>query len=133
MTQAPKGAGSQYITATKDSEGQWLNGSNTYMMEIPPNVPETNFWSVILYDAKYHSMVLNEQYKWGVNSNIEGIQQEKDGSIKPYFSPEKPNGVADKNWIQTNHKQAYFVWFRVYGPKESWYDNSWVLPNIEKK
>jgi hypothetical protein len=35
-----------------------------------------------------------------------------------HFSPEKPEGVDDKNRIQTN-------------PKESWFDKTWPLNDFE--
>lgn len=132
MTRPPKGGGSQYITATKDSDGQWLNGSIHYIMTIPANVPASNIWSVILYDAHFRSMTKNEEFRWGLKSYEEGIKKEADGSRILHFSPKKSKAVEQNNWIQTNSHEGYFVWFRVYGPQEPWDDNSWILPDIEK-
>jgi hypothetical protein len=49
LTQTP-GVGQRYIAAYKDSNGEWLNGSNTYKLHVPPNPPVKQFWSVTYYD-----------------------------------------------------------------------------------
>jgi hypothetical protein len=48
-----------------------------------------------------------------------------------YFSPTSPKG-HEKNWIQTVPGRAWYVYLRLYGPLEAYYDRSWVLPDIEK-
>ena len=132
MTRPPKGTGSQYITATKDADGQWLDGANHYTLTIPANPPAKDFWSIILYDAHNRSMIQNKQFRWGVNSYAKGLKQEEDGSVVMHFASSQPKGVEDLNWVQTNPGQGYFVWFRSYGPTDAWIDGSWVLPDIER-
>lgn len=130
MTHPPKGTGSQYITTTKDSDGQWLDGKNHYTLTIPPKPPAKNFWSIILYGADKRSMVQNDEFQWGVNSYAKDLQTQTDDSVVLHFSPTQPKGIAKRNWIQTNPGKGYFVWFRTYGPTDAWYDGSWVLPDI---
>jgi hypothetical protein len=45
------GVGSKYLAAYEDSDGNWLNGSYTYQLNIPANVPAEQFWSFIVYSA----------------------------------------------------------------------------------
>lgn len=130
MTRPPKGAGSQYIMATKDSDGRWLDGGKRYTLTLPPKPPAADFWSVIAYDATNRSMVQNQEFRWGVNSYVTDLGVEADGSVRLHFGPGAPVGVAARNWIQTNPGQGFFVWFRIYGPTDAWYDDSWVLPDI---
>ena len=132
MTRPPKGTGSQYITTTKDSNGQWFDGRNHYTLTIPANPPAKDFWSIILYDAEKRSMVQNEAFQWGVNSYAKDLQEQDDGSVVLHFSPKQPDGVAKRNWIQTNPGEGYFIWFRTYGPTDAWYDGSWILPDVEQ-
>jgi hypothetical protein len=78
-------------------------------------------------------VVRNDEFRWGVNSNAKDIDSEADGFVVLHFSPKKQDGVADRNWIQTNPGGGYFLWFRAYGPTDPWYDGSWVLPDVEKR
>ncbi len=133
MTRPPKGTGSQYIFSSKDSDGQWLDGENHYRLTIPADPPANDFWSIILYDAEYRSMVQNESFQWGVNSYAEDLVFEEDGSAVLHFAPDQPEGVADRNWIETNPGEGFMVWFRTYGPRDAWYDNSWILPDVSKQ
>ena len=43
--------GAKYPLAMRDADGKFLNGSNTYKLEIPPKVPAKIFWSVSVYNA----------------------------------------------------------------------------------
>ena len=38
----------------------------------------------------------------------------------------------EQNWIPTNPGEDWLSYFRLYGPLESYFDWSWVLPDIEK-
>jgi hypothetical protein len=38
----------------------------------------------------------------------------------------------EKNWIPTIPNKAWFVYFRLYGPTEPYFDKSWPLPDIEE-
>jgi hypothetical protein len=49
------GGGSQYAAATFDSKGHYLDGSKTYRLHLPPNIPVNNFWSLIPYDTQTRS------------------------------------------------------------------------------
>ena len=53
--------GSQYLLATKDANAHYFDGSKTYKIELPPNIPEANFWSIILYDNQTRSMLQTDQ------------------------------------------------------------------------
>ncbi|MCK6262508.1 DUF1214 domain-containing protein [Vibrio sp. ZSDE26] len=129
MTRPPKGAGAIYVAAYKDSDGNYLNGSNCYELNVPANVPYSNFWSLVTYNATERSMIQNEQFQWGVNSYMEDLVQNQDGSYTLHWGM---NAGTDTNSIQTNDNEGFFPYFRIYGPTDAWYDKSWVLPNIEK-
>lgn len=132
MTRPARGTGSQYIMATKDADGAWLDGAAHYTLTVPAAPPAKDFWSIILYNATDRSMLRNDTFRWGVNSYAEDIVTEADGAVTLHFAPNQPEGVSAANWIETNPGEGFFVWFRAYGPTDPWYDGSWVLPDVQK-
>ena len=52
MTTKMPGLGQQYIGIRRDKDGHWLQGSNTYSLRVPPNVPVKQFWSTTVYDTE---------------------------------------------------------------------------------
>jgi hypothetical protein len=41
-----------------------------------------------------------------------------------------PTGL-EKNWIPTIPGRAWFAYFRLFGPLESYFNRSWPMPDIE--
>ncbi|WP_047043214.1 hypothetical protein [Vibrio mexicanus] len=60
---------------------------------------------------------------------MEDLVQNDDGTYTIIWGPNVDN-VA--NAIQTNEGEGFFPFFRIYGATDTWYDHSWVMPNIEK-
>ena len=85
------GVGSQYAGATVDSEGRYFDGSRSYKLTMPPNVPAKDFWSLVLYDNQTRSMLQTDQQFPSLNSQ-RGVQQNPDGSTDIYFGPSAPAG-----------------------------------------
>jgi hypothetical protein len=48
-----------------------------------------------------------------------------------YFAPEKPDGVAESNWIQTVAGKGFFPFYRFYGPLKAFNDQTWKPVEIE--
>jgi hypothetical protein len=124
------GAGSQYLSAAKDADGNWLSGGSSYRLHVPANVPVKNFWSVTVYDNMTRSMVQTDT-NIAAHSSYDELQTNADGSIDLYFGPAPPDG-KEANWIKTLPGKGWFTYFRWYGPTEAFFDKSWQLPDIEK-
>jgi len=118
------GLGSDYGIAYLDSTKQILDGSKTYKLHLPPNVPVNNFWAVTIYDSQTRSQLQTNQPFPTLGSQSEGLQQNSDGSYEVYFAPEPPAG-KENNWLQTIPGKSWFVAVRMYGPLESWIDQTW--------
>jgi hypothetical protein len=117
------GKGSQYLIAYLDKNGDALDGSKTYKIHLPPNVPAKDFWSFTLYDNQTRSMLQTDQRFPGVD-NLGDVKANADGSYDIYFGPQPPDGM-ENNWIQTVPGKGWNTIFRLYGPLESFYDQTW--------
>jgi hypothetical protein len=51
--------------------------------------------------------------------------------VDVYIGPKALAG-QESNWIYTPAGQAWFPWFRVYGPEKAIMDRSWKLPDLER-
>ena len=121
--------GQRYLQCFKDQTGAWLDGTKTYRLRVPANVPAKQFWSITVYDNRTRSMTMNNANRAAVTSYDE-IQYNDDGSADLYFGPEAPAGL-ENNWVDTSASQGWFVWFRFYAPAEPFFDQSWQLPDFE--
>lgn len=131
MAIAMPGIGSQYAAAARDATGNYLDGSRTYKLTLPPNIPAKDFWSIVLYDPQTRSMLQTDKQFPSLNSERSGVEQSADGSWDVYFGPQAPSG-KDKNWIQTVPGKGFFLILRLYGPLEPWFDQTWRPGKIER-
>ena len=130
MVKPPVGAGSQYVIGLRDAEGRALDGSKTYRIHIPPNVPAKQFWDITVYDNQTRSLLQTDNPYPGVTSIDSGTIQNVDGSYDVYIGPKPPSG--DKvNWIQTVPGKGWNMLWRIYGPTQVWYDGGWRPSEIE--
>jgi hypothetical protein len=130
MAAAPVGSGSQYAAAMVDASGNAFDGSKTYRLHLPPNIPAKQFWSLIPYDTQTRSVLQTDQRDTALSSETGTVATNADGSVDVYFAPARPPGR--ENWIQTVPGKSWFVYFRLYSPLESWFDKSWRPGDIEQ-
>ena len=124
MTVAAPGQGSQYVGVYQDDNGQWLTGDNTFSIHLPKDIPAANFWSLTVYDNHSRSLIQNDQGRATVGT-VHGAVPNADGSFDTYYGPKCPDGVPEANWIQTKPGVGFFVYLRLYGPLESYFDKTW--------
>jgi len=124
------GAGSQYAVAYVDTQGNPLDGSKTYKIHLPPNVPAKAFWSFTLYDNQTRAMLQTDQRFPAIGSLDKGVKPNADGSYDIYFGPKAPEG-NEGNWVQTVPRKGWNVILRLYGPLEPWFDKTWRPGNPE--
>jgi hypothetical protein len=125
------GLGSQYALATIDADRHYLEGSRTYRLHLPPNIPVKTFWSLIPYDPQTRSVLQTDQRDTALTSESGNVQSNADGSVDVYFGPAAPAG-KESNWIQTVPGKGWFTILRLYGPLDSWFDKTWRPGEIEK-
>jgi hypothetical protein len=118
------GKGSKYAAAYLDADGNPFDGSKTYRVNVPANVPAKDFWSFTLYDNQTRAMLQTDQQFPGVDNNKPGMIKNTNGSYDVYFGPEAPDG-QEHNWVQTVPGKGWNMLFRLYGPLEPWFDKTW--------
>ena len=127
---AKLGSGSFYFGTYADSQGQPLQGENTYRLRVPPKVPVSQFWAFTVYSQDTAALFRNSTHLT-IDSLDRNVKKNSDGSIDIYIGPTAPPG-EESNWVYTAPGQTWFPWFRVYGPQKGIFDKSWRLPDIEK-
>jgi len=129
MVKPPIGAGSSYVIGLRDAEGEQLDGSKTYKIHIPPNIPAKRFWDITVYDNQTRSLLQTDNPYPGVTSIDKATVKNADGSYDVYIGPKKPDGNV--NWIQTDPSRGWNMLWRIYGPLQAWYDKTWRPSEIE--
>jgi hypothetical protein len=124
------GVGSQYGAATADSEGRPLDGSKTYKIHLPPNIPAKNFWSLVVYDNQTRSMLQTDHQFPSIGSQKKGVVINDDTSVDLWFGPTAPKG-HESNWVQTVPGKGWNVLLRLYGPEQAWFDKTWKPGDFE--
>ncbi len=128
MAKKMVGIGSQYLSTYRDADDNFLMGDNNYKLHLPAGIPAKDFWSVTLYHPDTRSLLQNGQPKPSV-STYDKPDFNEDGSIDIYFGPETPEG-KEKNWVKTIPGQGWFTYIRLYGPLESYFDQTWKPDDV---
>ena len=124
------GIGSQYIYAMRDSEGTFFDGGRSYRLTLPADIPQSRFWSVILYDRQTRSMLQTDQHLPRLGSQSGTVETNPDGTTDLYFGPTAPDG-KESNWLQTVPSKGWWTILRLYNPLQSFFDKTWRPSEIE--
>lgn len=131
MVMRTLGAGSKYPNTVRDADGNFLNGSNTYKLRLPPNPPAALFWAVTAYNITDGTMPETPQLLPSING-FNKVATNSDGSIELWFGPEKPANAPDSNWIQTVSGRNFIVALRLYGTGVEFFDQTWKPDDVVK-
>ena len=121
--------GSKYPVTMRDADGNLLDGANTYKLRLPPNIPAYLYWAVTLYNAIDGTMPETPQLLPSRNQ-YDKVKISNDGSVELWFSPKRPEGVDEKNWIRSIPGRAQMVAVRLYGTGTEFYDQTWKPDDI---
>jgi len=131
MVMRTLGAGSKYPFTFRDAKGEFLNGSNTYKLHLPPHPPAALFWAVTAYNVTDGTMVEAPQLMPSING-FNKIATNGDGSIDLWFAPQKPADAPDSNFIQTVGGRNFLVALRLYGTGVEFFDQTWKPDDVVK-
>ena len=124
------GMGSQYLMAMRDSHGDYFDGGGSNRLNLPPDIPQSRFWSVMVYDRQTRSMLQTDQPKPDVGSQSGTLETNSNGSTDVYFAPSAPGGKADY-WLQRVPGKGFFTILRPHNPLPAFFDKSWRPSEIE--
>jgi hypothetical protein len=123
MVMRTLGAGSKYPVALRDVQGEFLNGSNTYKLHLPPHPPAALFWAVTAYNITDGTMVETPQLLPSING-FNKVATNSDGSVDLWFGPSKPASAPHSNFIQTVSGRNFLVALRLYGTGVEFFDQT---------
>jgi hypothetical protein len=126
------GYGMGYAGIFLDSEERALAGDRSYVINVPADPPVAIFWAITVYDVDTRGMVRTDQERAERGSRHEGVRSLPDGTTPILVGPEPPPAGWEANWIKSIPGRAWFPYFRFYGPKQPYFDQSWKLPQIEE-
>jgi hypothetical protein len=124
------GSATFYLDIAETPDGEWLDGSKNYKLNVPADVPVDDFWAVTVYDLETASYI-RDQPKSSVDSNQSELKKNSNGSVDVYFGPKAPKG-KEGNWLPTTEGRRVFLLFRFYGPQKAAKDGSWQLTDVER-
>ena len=114
-----------------DSKGHLLEGEKKYKLHMPPDIPASDFWSIIVYDA-HNQLIINTDQPWpSVFSSCKDLVFNNDNSVDVWFGPDPVFG-KESNWIKTEPGKLWYMILRLYSPLESWFNKKWQPAPIEE-
>jgi hypothetical protein len=124
-------AGSKYPFTARDAQGEFLNGSNSYKLHLPPDPPAALFWAVTAYNVTDGTMPETPQLLPSING-FNDVAKNSDGSVDIWFGPEKPASASQSNWIQTVSGRNFIAALRLYGTGTEFFDQTWKPDDVVK-
>lgn len=121
-----------YYRMVRTEDGADLNGTKSYQMILPADVPARAFWSIALYEPDETGRFFffeNPTGRHSLNSGSEGLITREDGSVVLQMGQDAPTG-ADANWLPTPDG-TFAAFFRLYLPDDDAVENGWTPPKIE--
>jgi len=124
------GESQYYLMQIVDKDGNTLDGSASYKVHVPADVPVKQYWSMTVYNRETHTFIRN--VKWSARSSqTPGLKTNSDGTVDLYFGPTAPS-EGESNWVPTDPKGKFEILARFYGPTPDLYNQSWKLNDLEK-
>lgn len=133
MVNPVPGAGQVYMTTKRDANGDMLRADRNYVLHVPADVPVAQFWSLTLYSENTRRPYDNggtEIASTSLDSRMEQLQYNDDGSVDLYIGPDAPEGL-ETNHMKTVEDDGWFVYFRLYAPEEEFFDKSFALDDFQ--
>jgi hypothetical protein len=122
----------KYVYTDDDSQGQQMNGQNTYAITFPQGQtpPVKGFWSLTLYNAE-HFFHENPLKQYSLGTKNKDLVLNADGSLTLYAGAKSPGKDKENNWLPAPDGN-FSLYIRGYWPEKAMLDGTWQPPRIEK-
>lgn len=110
-----------------------MRADKTYKLHVPADVPIKQFWALTLYSENTRRPYDNggtEIKDVSLDSTMDQLQFNKDGSIDPYVGAQMPDEEKN-NYLKTVGDDGWFVYFRLYAPEQAFFDKTFALPDFQ--
>ena len=122
-----------YFIATRDGDGNPLDGGNTYAIEFDrgqsPGAVVDGYWSVILVDLPDYRVVPNEIDRFNFNS-YSPLERDENGGLSIFVAPSESDAFPSANWLPSADGKPFSLTFRTYVPKDVVKRGDWFPPSI---
>lgn len=121
------GARSQSLVAMWDAGGQYFDGSKTYELVLPPDIPAGSHSCFTIYDSPTRVMLPGRRASRARNKSrvTSDAAPHDDGSTRIFVGPMRPTTRPNDNWIQTDPDTGWFAILRMYNPLPAFFDKTW--------
>jgi DNA sulfur modification protein DndE len=121
-----------YPSTSKDSEGNTIEGEYKYVIhfEKGQTPPANAFWSLTAYNSK-DFLVANSINRFALGDR-DDLKYNKDGSLDIYIQKTDPGRDKTSNWLPSTQEGLTNLTLRLYWPKESALDGTWIVPAVKK-
>jgi hypothetical protein len=115
-----------------DSQGQPLNGNNSYLIHFKPGQtpPVDGFWSVSMYNDK-NLFIDNPINRYSIGKYTEGLKNNTDGSLDIFIQNKNPGPDKESNWLPSPEGSFNMV-MRLYLPQPAALNGTWQLPLVQQ-
>lgn len=130
------GGATFYLTGLRDSDGNMLNGKDTYKLNVPDDVPAKDFWSAIVYNMETKNFNRHGGRVGASTKDLDEMVKNDDGSVDVYYAPNLDNVPEgfEANWVTTESSTEandWFFLFRLYRPETNDWFKTWMLNDVQ--
>jgi hypothetical protein len=120
----------KYIYTDDDSQGQQLNGKDTYTITFAKGQtpPVKGFWSLTLYNEE-HFFNPNPLNRFSLGTKNKNLVLNADGSLTLYAGAKSPGKDKENNWLPAPGG-TFSLYIRAYWPDKAIIDGTWQPPAI---
>ena len=108
-----------YLSATRDREGAFLQGSRRYRLHLPRDIPVDGFWSLSMYEFADDGRLFftpNAIGRYAVGNRTSGLRRNADGSLDLLIQNHEPDLDERANWLPAP-PGPFRLTFRAYLPR----------------
>ncbi len=120
----------KYIYTDDDSQGQQLNGKNTYAITFAKSPPVNGFWSLTLYND-VHFFDPNPLDRYSLGTKNKTLKYNADGSLTLYAGSKSPGKDKESNWLPAP-EGPFSLYIRAYWADKEIVDGQWKPPTVAR-